>query len=37
MIKAPEFDYIRCSLKRYTFQIKPIREWVKNTDQETGI
>lgn len=25
----PELDYIRCPLNRYTFTIKPIREWVE--------
>ena len=25
-----KIDYIRCPLKRYTFQVKPIREWVEN-------
>jgi len=29
MGQTPEFDYIRCPLKRYTFQVKPIREWVE--------
>lgn len=26
----PEFDYIKCPLHRYTFSIRPIREWVEN-------
>ncbi len=25
----PSFDYIKCPLSRYTFSIKPIREWVE--------
>lgn len=24
-----EFDYIKCPLNRYTFSVKPIREWVE--------
>lgn len=24
-----EFDYIKCPLNKYTFKIKPIREWVE--------
>lgn len=32
----PEFDYIKCPLHRYTFSVKPIREWVeKNCDGKT--
>jgi hypothetical protein len=27
---APEFDYIKCPLNRYTFSIKNIRQWVEN-------
>lgn len=27
----PEFDYIKCPLNRYTFSVKPIREWVEKT------
>ena len=26
-----EFDYIKCPLNRYTFSIKPIRDWVEKT------
>jgi tRNA G10 N-methylase Trm11 len=26
---TPQFDYIKCPLHRYTFSIKPIREWVE--------
>ena len=25
-----KFDYIKCPLNKYTFRIKPIREWVEN-------
>lgn len=25
----PKFDYIKCPLHRYTFKVKPIREWVE--------
>ena len=25
-----KFDYIKCPLNKYTFSIKPIREWVEN-------
>lgn len=25
----PEFDYIKCPLNKYTFKVKPIREWVE--------
>jgi hypothetical protein len=28
-IDKPLFDYIKCPLHRYTFSIKPIREWVE--------
>jgi 16S rRNA G966 N2-methylase RsmD len=32
----PYFDYIKCPLNRYTFSIKPIREWVeKNCEGRT--
>jgi hypothetical protein len=27
----PLFDYIKCPLNRYTFSVKPIREWVEGT------
>ena len=26
---VPLFDYVKCPLNRYTFQVKPIREWVE--------
>ena len=26
---TPEFDYIKCPLHRYTFEVKPIRDWVE--------
>jgi tRNA G10 N-methylase Trm11 len=26
----PLFDYIKCPLHRYTFSVKPIREWVES-------
>ncbi len=29
LIIIPEFDYIKCPLNKYTFSIKPIREWVE--------
>lgn len=25
----PTFDYIKCPLHRYTFSVKPIREWTE--------
>ena len=25
----PQFDYIKCPLHRYTFSVRPIREWVE--------
>lgn len=28
-MKTPLFDYIKCPLHRYTFSVKPIREWVE--------
>ena len=28
---VPMFDYIKCPLNKWTFSIKPIREWVENT------
>lgn len=28
-IEAPIFEYIKCPLHRYTFKIKPIRQWVE--------
>ncbi len=32
----PEFDYIKCPLHKYTFSIRPIREWVeKNCEGKT--
>ncbi len=27
---TPKFDYIKCPLNRYTFSVKPIKEWVEN-------
>jgi hypothetical protein len=27
---TPLFDYIKCPLHRYTFAVKPIREWVES-------
>jgi hypothetical protein len=27
---SPLFDYIKCPLHRYTFQVKNIREWTEN-------
>jgi len=31
-----EFDYIKCPLHRYTFSVRPIREWVeKNCEGKT--
>lgn len=27
--RKPLFDYIKCPLSRYTFSVKPIREWVE--------
>ena len=27
---TPSFDYIQCPLNRYTFRVKPIRQWVEN-------
>jgi len=30
-ILDPFFDYIKCPLNRYTFSVKPIREWVEKT------
>lgn len=38
MIKnnPPSFDYIKCPLHRYTFSIKPIRNWVEcNSEGKT--
>lgn len=33
---TPLFDYIKCPLNRYTFTVKPIREWVeKNCEGKT--
>ena len=29
-VVQPTFDYIKCPLHRYTFSIKPIREWVES-------
>jgi hypothetical protein len=29
--QIPFFDYIKCPLNRWTFKVKPIREWVENT------
>jgi 16S rRNA G966 N2-methylase RsmD len=29
MKNTPQFDYIKCPLNRYTFTVKPIREWVE--------
>jgi tRNA G10 N-methylase Trm11 len=29
MNSTPLFDYIKCPLNRYTFSVKPIREWVE--------
>jgi hypothetical protein len=29
MIDIPLFDYIKCPLHRYTFQVRNIREWVE--------
>ena len=26
---VPAFDYIKCPLHRYTFSVKPIREWTE--------
>jgi hypothetical protein len=26
----PEFNYIKCPLNRYTFLVKPIKEWTEN-------
>ena len=32
----PAFDYIKCPLNRYTFSVKPIREWTeKNCEGRT--
>ena len=28
-VAQPAFDYIRCPLHRYTFSVKPMREWVE--------
>ena len=25
----PQFDYIKCPLHRYTFSVRPIREWIE--------
>ncbi len=34
--QTPKFDYIKCPLHRYTFSVKPIREWVeKNCEGKT--
>lgn len=34
--ELPAFDYIRCPLHRYTFSVKPIREWTeRNCDGKT--
>lgn len=30
---TPLFDYIKCPLHRYTFSVKPIREWVENNSE----
>jgi tRNA G10 N-methylase Trm11 len=30
MDKAPLFDYIKCPLHRYTFDVRPIRIWVED-------
>lgn len=30
-MKAATFEHIRCPLHRYTFSVKPIREWVERT------
>lgn len=30
---VPLFDYIKCPLHRYTFSVKPIREWVEKNCQ----
>ena len=30
VIETPIFDYIKCPLNRWTFSIKPIREWVES-------
>lgn len=30
MNSKPLFDYIKCPLNKWTFSIKPIREWVEN-------
>ena len=27
---SPLFDYIKCPLHRYTFQVRNIREWTEN-------
>ena len=27
---TPDFDYIKCPLHRYTFQVKPIKEWAES-------
>jgi hypothetical protein len=29
-LMTPKFDYIKCPLHRYTFSVKPIREWVES-------
>lgn len=29
--QTPILDYIKCPLNRYTFKVKPIREWVEKT------
>lgn len=28
-MSKPEFDYIKCPLHRYTFTVKPMREWAE--------
>jgi tRNA G10 N-methylase Trm11 len=30
-MKTPILDYHRCTLNRYTFKVKKIKEWVENT------
>jgi hypothetical protein len=31
MTYTPKFDYFKCPLHRFTFKVRPIREWVERT------